>query len=102
MSKDKKTRIVAVIPAHLNSIRFPNKILHLFHNLPMVEHVRRRALLCDTISKVLVATCDMEIADQVRKYGGKVVMTSAFLHAGHTMRDRSPLPWNQLLFGCGS
>jgi 3-deoxy-manno-octulosonate cytidylyltransferase (CMP-KDO synthetase) len=76
MSKDEKTKIVAVIPAHLDSIRFPNKILHPFHNLPMVEHVRRRALLCDTISKVLVATCDMEIADQVRKHGGKVVMTS--------------------------
>ena len=76
MIKDKKTRIVAVIPAHLDSIRFPKKILYPFHNLPMVEHVRRRALLCDTISKVLVATCDMEIADQVRKHGGKVIMTS--------------------------
>ena len=76
MSKDEKTKIVAVIPAHLDSIRFPQKILYPFHNLPMVEHVRRRALLCDTISKVLVATCDEEIADQVRKHGGKVVMTS--------------------------
>jgi len=76
MSKDEKTKIVAVIPAHLDSIRFPNKILHLFHNLPMVEHVRRRALLCDAISKVLVATCDEKIADQVRKHGGKVIMTS--------------------------
>ena len=76
MSKDEKTRIVAVIPAHLNSIRFPKKILYSFHNLPMVEHVRRRALLTDTISKVFVATCDAEIADQVRKHGGKVIMTS--------------------------
>ena len=42
----------------------------------MVEHVRRRALLCNGISKVLVATCDEEIADEVRKYGAKVVMTS--------------------------
>jgi 3-deoxy-manno-octulosonate cytidylyltransferase (CMP-KDO synthetase) len=76
MSKDEKTRIVAVIPAHLDSIRFPKKILYSFHNLPMIEHVRRRALLCDTISKVLVATCDEEISDQVRKNGGKVIMTS--------------------------
>ena len=76
MSKDKKTRIVAVIPAHLDSIRFPKKILHPFYNLPMIEHVRRRVLLCDAISKVFVATCDMEIADQVRKHGGEVVMTS--------------------------
>ena len=76
MRKDEKIRIVAVIPAHLDSIRFPNKILYPFHNLPMVEHVRRRALLCDTISMVLVATCDEEIADQVRKHGGKVIITS--------------------------
>lgn len=76
MSKDEKTKIVAVIPAHLNSIRFPKKILYPFHNLPMVEHVRRRALLCDMISKVFVATCDVEIADQVRKHGGEVIMTS--------------------------
>ena len=76
MSKDEKTQIVAVIPAHLDSIRFPRKILHPFHNLPMVEHVRRRALLCDTIFKVLVATCDEEIADQILKYNGEVIMTS--------------------------
>ena len=76
MKKDKKIRIVAVIPAHLDSIRFPNKILYPFHNLPMVEHVRRRALLCNKISMVLVATCDEEIDDQVHKHGGKVIMTS--------------------------
>ena len=69
-------KITAVIPAHLASIRFPRKILFPFYGLPMIEHVRRRALLCDTISKVLVATCDEEIADQVRKHGGKVIMTS--------------------------
>ncbi len=76
MSKKEIIRIVAVIPAHLNSIRFPKKILLPFHNLPMVEHVRRRALLCNTISMVFVATCDEEIADQVVKHGGKVIMTS--------------------------
>ena len=76
MSTEEKTRIVAVIPAHLDSIRFPEKILHPFHNLPMVEHVRRRALLCVMISKVFVATCDKKIADQVRNHGGKVIMTS--------------------------
>jgi len=76
MSKDEKTKIVAVIPAHLNSIRFPKKILYSFHNLPMVEHVRRRALHCEKISKVLVATCDEEIADQILKYNGEVIITS--------------------------
>ena len=68
--------IVAIIPAHLASIRFPRKILFPFFGLPMIEHVRRRALLADSISEVYVATCDQEIADNVSRYGGKVIMTS--------------------------
>ncbi|MBH09536.1 MAG: 3-deoxy-manno-octulosonate cytidylyltransferase [Candidatus Marinimicrobia bacterium] len=76
MNDDKQIRIVSVIPAHLNSIRFPRKILYPFFNLSMIEHVRRRALLCKKISKVLVATCDKKIADEVNKYGGNVIMTS--------------------------
>lgn len=69
-------KIVAVIPAHLASVRFPNKILFEFHGLPMIEHVRRRALLSNAISDVIVATCDNDISDAVKSYGGKVIMTS--------------------------
>jgi 3-deoxy-manno-octulosonate cytidylyltransferase (CMP-KDO synthetase) len=69
-------KILAVIPAHLASVRFPRKILHPFHGLPMIEHVRRRALLSSSISDVYVATCDDEVADAVKSYGGKVIMTS--------------------------
>ena len=42
----------------------------------MVEHVRRRALLCDAVDEVYVATCDREIADAVTKHNGKAIMTS--------------------------
>ncbi len=69
-------KIVAVIPAHMASVRFPGKILFPFHGLPMIEHVRRRALLCESISNVIVATCDESIASAIRGYGGEVVMTS--------------------------
>ena len=68
--------LIAVIPAHLNSVRFYRKILVDIHGLPMIEHVRRRALLSDSHSEVNVATCDNEIKDTVEKYGGKVIMTS--------------------------
>lgn len=67
--------IVAVIPAHLASVRFPRKILFPFHGVPMIEHVRRRALLSTAISDVVVATCDVEIAEAVRGFGGRVIMT---------------------------
>ena len=69
-------KIVAVIPAHLASLRFPRKIIFPFHGLQMIEHVRRRAILSKAVSEVYVATCDQEIADVVRGYGGNVIMTS--------------------------
>ena len=42
----------------------------------MIEHVRRRALLCDSLSKVYVATCDDQIASKVQSFGGDVILTS--------------------------
>lgn len=77
-------KIVAVIPAHLASVRFPRKILFPFYGLPMIEHVRRRALL-STVSDVYVATCDEEIAQVVRGAGGKVI-TTAVSHTNGTSR----------------
>ncbi len=69
-------KTIAVIPARMGSSRFPGKPLKKILDLPMVEHVRRRALLCESIDEVLVATCDQEIFDFVKKSGGKAVMTS--------------------------
>ena len=65
-----------IIPARLKSTRFPNKVLYEFFGLPMIEHVRRRALLIKGASKVIVATCDVEIFDLVKSYGGDAIMTS--------------------------
>jgi len=78
-------KLVAVIPARLASTRFPRKALLPIHGLPMVEHVRRRALRSEAISEVYVATCDEEIADVVRGFGGKVIMT-ADTHINGTTR----------------
>ena len=78
-------KIVAVIPAHMASVRFPGKILFPFHGLPMIEHVRRRALLSQAISDVIVATCDNDIASVISGFGGKVVMT-ANTHKNGTTR----------------
>ncbi len=69
--------IVAIIPARMASSRFPGKPLKPILGLSMIEHVRRRVLLCDFLDEVIVATCDREIADEVERFGGKVVMTSS-------------------------
>jgi len=73
---DLSNKVVAVIPAHMASVRFPGKILFDIHGLPMIEHVRRRALLCRTVEQVIVATCDENIAQAVISFGGQVIMTS--------------------------
>ena len=71
-----KVRVAAVIPARMAASRYPGKPLINIAGLPMIEHVRRRALLCSGFSDVVVATCDREIEAAVKGYGGNVVMTS--------------------------
>ena len=72
-----KVKVVAVIPARMASSRFPGKPLIEVEGLPMIEHVRRRALLCRGFSKVVVATCDREILQVVERFGGEALMTSS-------------------------
>ena len=47
--------------------------------------------MASCIDRVYVATCDREIADAVRGFGGNVVMTSEEHHAPLTTPPRPPL-----------
>ena len=67
-------KFVALIPARLKSKRLPNKVLHLFKGLPMIEHVRRRALMTGVFKEVIIVTSDKKIAKIVRKNKGKVLI----------------------------
>jgi len=69
-------KIVAVIPARMASSRLPGKPLAKICGLTMIEHVRRRAELSEFLEQVIVATCDQEIYEEVKRHGGQVVMTS--------------------------
>jgi 3-deoxy-manno-octulosonate cytidylyltransferase (CMP-KDO synthetase) len=71
------TRIVAIIPARMGSTRFPGKPLAILLGRPMLEHVVRRATMCDRLDAVYVATCDEEIRVAIEDFGGSVIMTSA-------------------------
>lgn len=68
--------ITVVIPARMASSRLPGKPLVPILGLPMVEHVRRRALLAAAVDDVVVATCDTSIFDAVVAAGGRAVMTA--------------------------
>jgi 3-deoxy-manno-octulosonate cytidylyltransferase (CMP-KDO synthetase) len=70
-------RTIVIVPARMASSRYPGKPLAMILDLPMIEHVRRRALLAEGVDDVVVATCDQEIIDVVERAGGKAVMTAA-------------------------
>src|ERR1044072_6088169 len=69
-------RVVAVIPARMGSSRFPGKPLAPLLGRPMIEHVVRRAAMCERLEAVYVATCDEEIRAAVTALGVEVIMTS--------------------------
>jgi 3-deoxy-manno-octulosonate cytidylyltransferase (CMP-KDO synthetase) len=71
------TRIVAIVPARMSSSRFPGKPLAQLLGRPMLEHVVRRATMCERLDAVYVATCDEKIQTVVEDFGGSVIMTSA-------------------------
>jgi 3-deoxy-manno-octulosonate cytidylyltransferase (CMP-KDO synthetase) len=67
--------IVAIIPARLNSSRFPGKPMKTIHGIPMIGHCYLRASMCKDLSDTYVATCDEIIYDYVISIGGKSIMT---------------------------
>jgi 3-deoxy-manno-octulosonate cytidylyltransferase (CMP-KDO synthetase) len=69
-------RIHAFIPARYESSRFPGKPLALIAGKPMIQHVYERACSCDEIEEVYVATDDERILREVKRFGGKAVMTA--------------------------
>ncbi|HAT50943.1 MAG: 3-deoxy-manno-octulosonate cytidylyltransferase [Nitrospirae bacterium] len=68
--------ICAIIPARMASSRFPGKPLEKILGLSMIEHVRRRVGRCRMMDRVIVATCDQVIYDEVTRHGGQAVMTA--------------------------
>ena len=69
-------RIICIIPARLGSYRFMEKPFADICGKPMIEHVYKRASLCQMLDEVYVATPNQEIYDVVEKFGGKAIMTS--------------------------
>ena len=68
--------IVALIPARMDSTRFPGKPMALILGKPMIGHVYERVARSLLVNLVVVATCDLEIYDYILSIGGHAVMTS--------------------------
>lgn len=67
---------IAIIPARMNSSRFPGKPMAKINGIPMVEVVYKNVQKCKMLDEVFVATCDHIIYEHILKIGGKAIMTS--------------------------
>ncbi len=67
---------IGIIPARWGSHRFPGKPLALILGKPLIQWTYENSSRSKRLSEVVVATDDERIFHTVKKFGGKVVMTS--------------------------
>ena len=66
---------IGIIPARMDSSRFPGKPLARINDIPMIGHVYFRSKMSKAIDKVYIATCDREIAEYANKIQAPCIMT---------------------------
>ncbi len=69
-------KVLGIIPARFSSSRFPGKPLIDLKGKTMIHRVYEGALKSRKIDKVIVATDDIRIFDEVKRFGGEVMMTA--------------------------
>jgi len=67
--------ILGVIPARLDSTRFPGKPLKKIIHKPMIQWVYENSKRATLLNDVIVATDSSEILDAVEQFGGKAILT---------------------------
>jgi 3-deoxy-manno-octulosonate cytidylyltransferase (CMP-KDO synthetase) len=73
-------KVIGIIPARWSSTRFPGKPLVKIGNKTMIQRVYEQSK--KAIDYVLVATDDLRIVDEVKRFNGQVVMTGDFHKSG--------------------
>ena len=68
--------VIGVIPARLESTRFPRKILFPNRNKPMIIHVYECAIKSQKLDRVIIAVDSQETIDALKNYDVEVMMTS--------------------------
>ncbi len=69
-------RITAVIPARLDSKRFPRKVLYPFLGKPLIAHLYAELSKSKEIDRLVIATSDKEIIDAASTFGAETIRTS--------------------------
>ena len=82
MTTKNKIACLGVIPVRLESSRFPNKPLKEIHGKTLVERVWNQAAKSSSVTTLVVATNNTEIAAECDKKGMRYVMTSSSHETG--------------------
>lgn len=78
----RQSSCLGVIPVRLESTRLPNKPLRDIHGKTLVERVWLQAQRSTAVSKLVVATCNPEIAAECEKKGVAHIMTGSHHETG--------------------
>ncbi len=70
-------KVIGVIPSRYESSRFPGKPLIDLDGKSMIQRVYEGVSQSSKIDKLVVATDDQRIANEVKSFGGNVMMTSS-------------------------
>ena len=68
-------RVIAIIPARLNSKRFPRKLMEKINGTPLILMTYQNLLSMEIFDEIIVATDSLEISNTIKKYGGEVFIS---------------------------
>jgi 3-deoxy-manno-octulosonate cytidylyltransferase (CMP-KDO synthetase) len=88
-----------IIPARLNSSRFPGKVMWKFRNMPMIEHVYQRTCLTFPAKHTYIASGDHEILNHMSSVGANVIISEK-IHNNGTSRSAEAafhLPYENII-----
>lgn len=75
-------QIIGVIPARYASTRLKGKPLADIHGKPMIQHTYESALTANLLDRVIVAVDDKRVYQEVKNFGGEVMMTPTEIQTG--------------------
>ena len=68
-------RVIAIIPARLNSKRFPRKLMENINGTPLILMTYQNLLAMNIFDEIVVATDSLEISNTIKKNGGEVFIS---------------------------
>ena len=75
-------KLLAFIPARIESKRFPNKILKNIFNIPMIEHVKRRIIISKIFDDIYIVSNNRNIANKIHINKKKLLITKKKHYSG--------------------